>query len=121
MTETNQIQKGKAAAEAATEGPWYTEKGKPDPEGFPTRSRVAATSRNQGIYAEAKKGTFLYNDQKFIAQARIAVPALCNALEVAIDEINACKDVFAEEKRWGHVGVCTESLTRIAEILKETE
>ena len=73
----------KAAAEAATEGPWYTEKGNPDAEGFPTRARVAATSRNQGIYAEAKKGTFPYNDQKFIAQARTAVPALCEALAEA--------------------------------------
>lgn len=48
-----------------------------------------------------------------------SVPRLCDALELAIEEIKACKHWFEKNDSYGHVGACDEALARIDKILKE--
>ncbi len=107
MTKLEEI---RAAAEAATEGPWTTEKHGKKHGAFSDQCIVAAVARGQGIYTPALKGTFPANDQKFIALARTAVPALCDALEFAMGTIEAIAEVNEEK------GIFPE----VTKMLKET-
>jgi hypothetical protein len=71
-----QLEEWRALADAATPGPWTTQKpGMDSATGFAGGVIVAAVARGQGIYANPPGGSYPENDRRFIAAARTAVPA----------------------------------------------
>lgn len=77
-----QLEEWKMLADAATPGPWTTEKpGMDAATGFASGVIVAAVARGRGIYANPPGGSYPANDRRFIAAARMAVPALAAEVE----------------------------------------
>lgn len=77
----------RARADAATPGPWTTQKPfVPLGEGFAPGMIIAAVGPKQGIYADPPSGSFPESDRKFIANARSDIPDLLLALDAAQEE-----------------------------------
>lgn len=66
----------RAAAAAATPGPWREDRTVKTVSGFTCDILVAAVARGMGIYCTPQGGTFPSADRRFIALAREAVPEL---------------------------------------------
>jgi hypothetical protein len=77
-----QARAAKARCEAATKGPWTTEKpGICDETGFASGVIVAATGRGSCVYAHPPGGSFPAFDRTFIAHAREDLPAALARIE----------------------------------------
>lgn len=79
---TDLIKSARELAEAATSGPWFTEKPVATAQDmFAPGIIVAAVAPRMGIYADPPSGSFPANDRRFIAASRDLVPALCDEVE----------------------------------------
>jgi len=65
-----------AVCDAATEGPWSTDKPPKDRDGWAQGVVVAATERGQCVYCSGEHGVAPEANRKFIALARTVVPHL---------------------------------------------
>lgn len=84
-----------ALCDKATPGPWTEEPSGEKVGGFSCDVAIAATQGRQKIYARPRGGTFPYNDKRFIAMAREALPYWINRaekMEKALEK--ACGFVF---------------------------
>lgn len=73
---TDHIEWLSGLCDAATPGPWATEKPPKDEDGWALGVPVAATARGQNVYASPPGGTYPESDRRLIAASRNALPAL---------------------------------------------
>lgn len=118
-----------ARANAATPGPWTTERPTKTYEGFRCGVTIAATYGRQCIYADPPGGQAPAADQRFIAAARADVPALVAEVRrlrdklARLDELLAA--IFPIDERVGACDLNTaawiQSVVDVAKRLRASE
>ena len=83
-----------ALCDKATPGPWTEEPSGEKVGGFSCDVAIAATQGRQKIYARPRGGTFPYNDKRFIAMAREALPYWIERAAKLEQENAALKEAF---------------------------
>ena len=76
MIDDATLNEWQAVCDAATEGPWSTDKPPKDRDGWAQGVVVAATERGQCVYCSGEHGVAPEANRKFIALARTVVPHL---------------------------------------------
>ena len=104
-----------ALCDKATPGPWTEEPSGEKVGGFSCDVAIAATQGRQKIYARPRGGTFPYNDKRFIAMAREALPywikraeRLGCALRLACEMVASCTDCPGAQDDWPGCGGTAE-------------
>lgn len=98
----------RAAAAAATPGPWRTDRTGKTVSGFTCDIVIAAVAPRQAIYCTPEGGTFPEADRRFIALAREAVPDLLaevDRLEADVARMQMLLDGI--EDAWDSLGQLT--------------
>ena len=102
-----QISEWLRLADAATEGPWTTERPGTDAlTGFTAGIIVAAVARGQGVYADPPRGSYPENDRAFIAASRTAVPALISKVKEQAAEIERLRKIVHGFLRCPEIADC---------------
>lgn len=82
----------RAAAAAATPGPWRTDRTGKTVSGFTCDIVIAAVAPRQAIYCTPEGGTFPEADRRFIALSREAVPELLAQVDRLEAALADCRD-----------------------------